>query len=78
MTIAWDEGVSGKRRVAMARTTVDAAASAMPARTVVSDSAVYPAVAATRDATVLAWTSSPGPASVIRVERVTKAAGAGA
>jgi len=56
---------------------VAAAAGAMPARTVVSDSAVYPALAATREATVLAWTSGPGPASVIRVERVTKSAGAG-
>jgi hypothetical protein len=77
VTIAWDEGVNGRRRVAMIRTTVDAAAAAVPARTVVSDSAVYPAVAAGREATVLAWTSGPGPASVIRVERMTNVAGAG-
>ena len=77
VTIAWDEGANGQRRVAMARTTLNAPAGAVPARTVISDSAVYPVVAATSDATVLAWTSSPGPASVIRVERVPKAAGAG-
>jgi len=77
LTIAWDEGVNGTRRVAMVRTTVDAAARAITARTVVSDSAVYPAVAAARDATVLVWTSSPGPASVIRVERLTNVTGAG-
>jgi hypothetical protein len=77
LAIAWDEGANGRRRVAMVRTTVDVAAGALPARTVVSDSAVYPVVAATREATVLAWTSGPGPASVIRVERVTNVAGAG-
>jgi hypothetical protein len=77
LAIAWDEGANGRRRVAMVRTTVDIAAGAVPARTVVSDSAVYPVVAVTREATLLAWTSGPGPASVIRVERVTKVAGAG-
>jgi hypothetical protein len=77
VTIAWDEGANGQRRVAMVRTTVNAPAGAVPARTVINDAAVYPVVAATSDATVLAWTSSPGPASVIRVERVPKAASAG-
>jgi hypothetical protein len=77
LTIAWDEGVNGRRRVAMVQTTVDAAPGAVPARTVVSESAVYPVVAATREGTLLAWTSGPGPASVIRVERVTRSVGAG-
>lgn len=77
LTIAWDEGINGTRRIAMARTTVDAAAGAAPTRTIIGDAAVYPLVAATGEATVLAWTSRPGPASVIRVERLTKGAGTG-
>ena len=71
LTIAWDEGANGKRQAAMARTTVDATAGSPLGRTVVSDSAVYPVVAATNDATLVAWTSGASSASVIRVARVT-------
>jgi hypothetical protein len=77
LTIVWDEGANGKRRAAMVRTTVDAAARSPLVRAVVSEGAVYPVVAATADATLLAWTSGSGAASVIRVERVAKTAGAG-
>lgn len=74
LTITWDEGADGKRRAAMARSTVDAAAGSPLVRAVVSDGAVYPVVAATNDATIVAWTSGASPASVIRLARVTASA----
>src|SRR6185436_5528511 len=65
LIIAWDEGANGKRRAAISKTTVDAAGGPALVRTVLSESAVYPVVAAAAGAPVAAWTSGPGPASVI-------------
>ena len=70
LTLAWDEGENGKRRVAIARGSVDAAVTAQQRR-VVSDGGVYPVAAAAADGAVLAWTAGSGPASVIRVERLS-------
>jgi hypothetical protein len=70
LTVAWDEGAGGKRRAAIAQTTVDAAAAARFTRTVLADAAVYPVITGTADGIVAAWTSASGPASVIMVERI--------
>ena len=70
LTVAWDEGANGKRRATIAQTTIDAAAAGGFTRTVLADAAVYPVITATADGTVAAWTSAPGAASVIRVERI--------
>jgi hypothetical protein len=69
LAIAWDEGANGMRRAAMSRTAADASGPARFARMVVGDGAVYPVVAATTDATLIAWTSAAAGGSVIRVER---------
>jgi hypothetical protein len=70
LTVAWDEGANGKRRAAIAQTSVDAAAAGRFARTVLADAAVYPVITGTADGMVAAWTSASGSASVIRVERI--------
>jgi hypothetical protein len=70
LTIAWDEGANGKRRAAIAQTSADAAAASPMIRTLVGDAAVYPVVAATAGATVVAWTSGASTASTIQVRRV--------
>ena len=70
LTVAWDEGANGKRRAAMARTTVDAAAGAALTRSVIGEAAVYPVVAATSDAAIVAWTSGASTNSTIQVTRV--------
>jgi hypothetical protein len=70
LAIAWDEGANGKRRAALVRTTVDAVTGGALARTVVGDAAVYPVIAASGGATIVAWTSGASSASVIRVARV--------
>jgi hypothetical protein len=70
LTVAWDEGANGKRRAAMARTTVDAAAGSALTRSVIGEAAVYPVVAATSDAAIVAWTSGASINSTIQVTRV--------
>jgi hypothetical protein len=70
LAIAWDESANGTRRAAMARMTLDAAAHPRFARTIIGDRAVYPAIAAASDATLLAWTEGVAPAAAIRVVRV--------
>jgi hypothetical protein len=70
LTMTWDEGADGKRRAAMAQSTADAAADAPLSRVVIGDGAVYPVVAATSGATILAWTSGKSPASTIQIRRV--------
>jgi hypothetical protein len=72
LTIAWDEGANGTRRVAMAHTTADAAAGSPLVRTVIGDAAVYPVVAVTSDATIVAWTSGASTVSTIQVRRLTQ------
>jgi hypothetical protein len=69
VTLAWDESSSGTRRAAIARVSRDATGAPRFTRVVVGERAVYPVVAATSDATVVAWTSSESSVSTIRVER---------
>jgi hypothetical protein len=69
LAIAWDEGVNGSRRAATARAAIDAAGRPRFTRVVFGERAVYPVVAATSDATLVAWTSAAAGGSVIRVER---------
>jgi hypothetical protein len=61
---------TARGRAAMARMTLDAAAHPRFARTIIGDRAVYPAIAAASDATLLAWTGGVAPAAAIRVVRV--------
>jgi len=71
LTMAWDEGANGKRRAAVTRTTVDAAAGGAPmVRTLLADAAVYPVVAAAGGATIAAWTSGASSTSTIQVRRL--------
>ena len=70
LTMTWDEGANGKRRAAMLRTTVDAAAAEALARTPLGDGAVYPVVAVSGDAAVVAWTSGGSSSSTIQVVRI--------
>ena len=70
LTLAWDEGANGKRRAAIARTTVDAAASATLTRTVAGEAAVYPVVAASGSAAIVVWTSGASTSSTLQVARI--------
>ena len=70
LTIAWDEGANGKRRAAIARSTVDAAATAALTRTVVDEAAVYPIVAASGSAAIVVWTSGASASSTLQVARI--------
>jgi hypothetical protein len=69
VAIAWDESANGQRRAAVGQATMDGSGAARFTRTVVADKAVYPVVAATRDGTAIAWTSSVSGRSVIQVTR---------
>ena len=71
LTIVWDEGANGKRRVAMARTTADAAVGSPLVRTAIEEAAVYPVVAGVTGGTIVAWTSGASPASTIQVRRLS-------
>ena len=68
---AWDEGANGTRRAAIGRAIVDGAGRASFERRLVSgsDAALYPVVASTSGATIVAWTSGTGETSTIRVAR---------
>jgi hypothetical protein len=68
-TLAWDESASGTRRAAIARVSTDSAGVPRFARAVLGERAVYPVIAATGDAVVVAWTASEPAGSIIRVER---------
>ncbi|MBW8865756.1 MAG: exo-alpha-sialidase [Acidobacteria bacterium] len=68
-TLAWDESASGTRRGAIARVSTDSAGVPRFARVVLGERAVYPVIAATADAAVVAWTASEQGGSRIRVER---------
>lgn len=70
--VAWDEADGARRRVALREIAADTArAPVLGPTTVLSDGpAVYPAVAATGEGAVVAWTEAGGSSSVIRVRRV--------
>jgi hypothetical protein len=69
LILVWEEQTSDTRRIVMARA---GGTRRGFSRRVVSDSgrAVYPAVAATPTASVIAWTNTAGDQSVIQVKRV--------
>ncbi len=69
---AWDEGANGTRRAAVGRATLDGAGRATFTRSLVSgaEAAVYPVVASTTGAAVVAWTNGTGAAATIRVARI--------
>jgi len=68
---AWDEGANGTRRAAIGRAIVDGAGRTTFERRLASgsDAALYPVVASTSSATIVAWTSGTGATSTIRVVR---------
>jgi hypothetical protein len=74
VVIAWDELADGHRRVALARGTFDRDGRRQFVRQPLSTGASgsYPAVAATANGAVVAWTSGPGGQSVVRVESVPR------
>src|SRR4029450_7500822 len=69
--IAWDEVVKGKRRAATARVSAGPNGGSHFERRVISgeETALYPVLAATSDATIGVWTAGAGTSSVIRVTR---------
>ncbi len=66
--IVWEEAESGARRIVVARGEPDGEGGVRFTREPIG-SGVYPAVAATDDGVVVAWTSGPPSASVIQIER---------
>jgi hypothetical protein len=68
-TLAWDESAAGGRRAALARVANDGSGRPRFTRIVIGERAVYPVIAATTDATVVAWTASGAGSSTIQVER---------
>lgn len=70
LTVVWDEQNKGIRKAVVGRGTVDASGVLHVTRQPVADeSATYPVVSASTDATLVAWTSGIGGDSVLRVER---------
>ena len=72
LTVAWDEQANGSRRIAVAHASADAAGVPRFRRQALTTSGpvVYPALAAARDAVVVAWTSGPSTTSSIQVARL--------
>jgi hypothetical protein len=72
LTVAWDEQATGSRRIAVAHGIADAAGHPRFQREALTavGPAVYPALAAARDAVVAAWTSGPSTSSSIQVARL--------
>jgi hypothetical protein len=76
LVVVWDEVVGGKRRAVAARAVLDGDDRPRFTRTILSDGepAIYPAVAASSEAAIVAWTS--GNSAVIRVARLPMAGAA--
>jgi hypothetical protein len=72
LLVAWDEQAGGMRRVALATGVAAGSAPMIFTRLPGNPSArgEYPAVAATADAFVTAWTSGTAERSTIHVERI--------
>jgi hypothetical protein len=72
LTLVWDEGGKGGRRIAVARASSDPSGRPTFVRSLVDggDVGVYPVVAHAGGAAVVAWTSGTGAASKIRVARI--------
>ena len=74
ITVAWDEQLTGARRVVIARGTVD---DSNPVRftreSVAEEGGTYPVIAPLSDGTLVAWTSGSTADSVLRVARYAPA-----
>ena len=72
LVVAWDEGGSGTRRIALARGSVHAKGEVTFARQALGEpfAGTYPVVAAGSDGVTMAWTSGPAGQTVIRVARI--------
>ena len=75
VVVAWDETTAGGRRVVLRE--IGAATDAWPPRlgetaVLSAGPASYPAVAATDEATLAAWTEGDRTASVVRVTRIAR------
>jgi hypothetical protein len=75
LTVAWDEAADGSRRIAVAHGMADAAGHPRFRRDVLTTSgaAIYPALAVTADASVVAWTSGASATASIQVARLAGA-----
>jgi hypothetical protein len=72
--IAWDEVLEGRRRIVTARGRPGAKGAVRFERDAeVVDGGVYPAIAVTEAAAVVAWTAGPPDASTIEVRRMALA-----
>ena len=71
--VAWDEQAEGRRRVALARGSLDTASTPRFVREPVEDmgSAAYPVVAPLPEGAIVAWTSGPAGKTAVRVERLS-------
>jgi len=71
LLVVWDEAMSGRRRVVLARAAAVASGALRFAREPIGNGPIdeYPVVAATNDGAVVAWASRTGDRSVIRVLR---------
>lgn len=70
LVLAWDESGDGTRRIVQGHGVVDTTGRVRFTRTSLpGELGVYPAAAATRDGTVVAWTSGAPDASVIKLVR---------
>jgi hypothetical protein len=74
LVVVWDESAGGRRRIAVARGTVDANGVASFARQTIDapDSATYPVVAMTARGPLVAWSSRGANMSVVRVARIRR------
>jgi hypothetical protein len=72
LTVAWDEGANGLRRVAIGRGTADGSGRFQFRRELLRTGGpgVYPVLAVAGDGVVAAWTSSASTASSIQVARI--------
>ena len=74
ITVAWDEQLTGARRVVIARGSIDGGNPVRFARESVTDQAgTYPVIASLPDGTLVAWTSGSTADSVLRVARYAAA-----
>jgi hypothetical protein len=71
--VVWDEQMEGRRRVALARGSLDAKSAIRFIRESVEDrgSAAYPVVAPLPEGAIVVWTSGSAEATVLRVERLS-------
>jgi hypothetical protein len=75
LTIAWDERANGVTSVVVAHATAGARPTFTRETLTKQTASIYPALAASSDGVVAAWTSGSGSSASIHVARVSPAAG---